>query len=132
MVKRGVYILFKCCGEHHKGRFIYRLHKPVYRLLEYGFCPVCGTAHFVDYKQILENEDNFKEKLKTFKGNAATKEYDKWQNILNNQQQGTFAKQFFYYGEFQRSKNGYFKTYRKNFNNEKEFLFKDKIKIIII
>lgn len=99
-------------------------------MLEFGICPNCGQKHFIDYKQILENDDNFKEKVKTFKGVAATKEYDKWQSILNNGYQGTLSKQYFYYGEFQRAKNGYFKTYRKNFNNEKEFLFKGKIKII--
>lgn len=124
--------MFKCCGEYHKGKFLYRLTKPVYRLLEYGFCPHCGTKHFIDYKQVLEDDDNVKEKVKFFKGNAAAKEFNKWQKILNNGYQGTLAKQFFYYGEYQRSNNGYFKTYRKNFNNEKEFLFKDKIRITII
>lgn len=124
--------MFKCCGEYHKGKFIYRLHKPVYRMLEFGICPNCGQKHFIDYKQVLEDDDNVKEKVKFFKGNAATKEFNKWQKILNNEYQGTLAKQFFYYGEYQRSNNGYFKTYRKNFNNEKEFLFKDKIRITII
>lgn len=124
--------MFKCCGEYQKGRFIYRLTKPFYRFLEYGTCHHCGKNFFVDYKQILENEDNFKEKVKYYTGEAATREYNKWQNILKNGYQGTLAKQFFYYGEYQRAKNGYFKTYRKNFNNEKEFLFKDKIKITIL
>lgn len=101
-------------------------------MLEFGICPVCGTKYFIDYKQILEDADNFEEKVKTFKGNAAEVEFKKWKRILNNGRQGTLPKQFFYFGEYQRSKNGYFKTYRKNFNNEKEFLFKEKVKIVII
>ena len=124
--------MFRCCGNYHKGRFIYKLTKPFYRLIEFGICPHCGTKHFIDYKQILEDDDNYKEKVKTFKGNAAQEEFDKWKLRLKNQPHGTMAKEFFCYGTFQRSKNGYFKTYRTNFNNEKEFLFKDKVKIIII
>jgi hypothetical protein len=101
-------------------------------MLEFGICSHCGTKHFIDYKQILEGEDNFKEKIKTFKDDAAEKEYNKWQNILNNCGHGTFSKQFFNYGTYKKSKNGYFKTYRTNFNNEKEFLFKEKVKIFIV
>lgn len=121
--------MIRCCNGSFKGRFRYKFLKPYYRYLEYGVCPVCGCKHFIDYKQILEDDDNVVEKLKEFKGKAAKEEYERWQNILNKGNQGTLSKQFFYYGEYHRSKNGYFKTYRKNFNNEKEFLFKAKVKI---
>ena len=102
--------MFKCCGESFKGKFIYRIQKPFYRCLEFGICPKCGTKHFIDYKQVLETDDSFTEKVKDFTGNAAQKEYNKWQQRLNNTTQGTFSKQFFNYGTFQRTKNGYFKT----------------------
>ncbi|MBQ2391399.1 MAG: hypothetical protein II306_06480 [Clostridia bacterium] len=100
-------------------------------MLEFGYCPNCGKQHFVDYKQIIE-DDNVKEKIKTFTGKPAVEEYNKWQNIINKDYNGTLSKQYFYYGEYQRDKNGYFKTYRKNFNNQKEFLFKDKVKVTIL
>lgn len=121
--------MLRCCNGSFEGRFRYKFLKPYYRYLEYGVCPVCGCKRFIDYKQIFEDDDNVVEKLKEFKGKAAKEEYERWQNILNKGNQGTLSKQFFYYGEYQRSKNGYFKTYRKNFNNEKEFLFKAKVKI---
>ena len=106
------------------------MQKPYYRFLEFGICPKCGTKHFIHYKQVLESDDSIKEKIKTFKGNAAQKEYDKWKRIINNRYQGTMSKQFFYYGTYQQEKSGNYKTYRCNFNNEKEFLFKDKTRLI--
>ena len=66
--------------------------------------------HFIDYKQFLEDEDSYNEKLKTYTGEAAQKEYDKWRLILNNSNQGSFAKQFFYYGAYKQEKDGSFKT----------------------
>lgn len=101
-------------------------------MLEFGVCSVCGQKHFIDYKQFLEDEDNYKEKLKTYTGEAAQREYDKWQLILSNTNYGSFAKQFFYYGAYKQDKDGSFKTYRRNFNNEDEYLFNQKVKIYII
>lgn len=127
---RGGYILFKCCGVENKWSKTHIFEKPYYRFIGFGVCPRCGTKHFLEFKQILEGDDYFKEKKRELKGDAAQKEYNKWKQRLNNSCQGTFSKEFFYYGTFKEEKNGYYKTYRTNFNNEKEFLFKAKVKII--
>lgn len=90
-------------------------------MIEYGICPNCGQEYFIDFKQKADSLDNFKEKIKTFKGNAAKKEYEKWKLILANTHQGTKSKQYFYYGTFVKHKDGW-QTYRTNFNNEKELI----------
>ena len=123
--------MFQCCGEYHKGKFAYKIQKPYYRFLEFGICPKCQTKYFIDFKQVLDDEDNYKEAIKTFKGEAAQKEFNKWKRILNNSYQGSMSKEFFYFGTFTKSGN-YFKTYRTNFNNKKEFLFKNKVNSVIV
>lgn len=117
--------MFRCCGNFHKGKFIYKFTKPFFRVIEYGECPNCGQKHFIDFKQTINGEDGFKEKIKTFKGKAAQVELKKWQTRLNNTNQGTLSKQYFYFGVFEKCGN-YFKTYRTNFNNEKELISKQK------
>lgn len=122
--------MFKCCGNYHKGKFVYKFQKPYYRMIEYGICPNCGVKHFIDYKQNLIGDDNVKEKIRTFKGKAAETEFKKWKARLNNCFQGTLSKQFFYYGAFTQT-GKLFKTYRCNFNNEKELISKQTTKHMI-
>lgn len=92
-------------------------------MLEYGICPNCKTEYFIDYQQKMVNDDDFKERMKIFKGNAAKKEFNKWKSILRNQHQGTKAKQYFYYGTFAKDNKDNWKTFRTNFNNEKELMY---------
>lgn len=99
----------------------------MYRRLEFGVCPVCGTRHFIDLRQ---NNYTGEEKFKHYKNRVAELKLKEWQNKIANSIQGTQAKQYFYYGTFQRHKDTW-KTYRTNFNNEKELIFNQKTKSVI-
>ena len=115
-----------CCGRGIKWTVKTVQNVPYIRRIGFNVCPNCGMPRLFDFRIYAPGQ----EIRKPYFGKAAIKQYNKWQRILNNGRQGTLSKQYFYYGEFQQCKNGYFKTYRKNFNNEKEFLFKGKVKII--
>ena len=111
---------FKCCNLDTKAIFSHKFDKPKYKYIAYYICPNCGKRWFEEIKE-------GKEKPEYHYGNAATKLYEKWTERLFNLKHGTKANQSFYYGTFKKQKDVW-NTFRTNFNNEKEFLFKQKIK----
>lgn len=98
----------------------------MYRRLEFGICPHCGTKHFVDLRQNASGEEKFKH----YKNRIAEMKLRDWQNKIANSIQGTQAKQYFYFGTYQKHKDVW-RTFRTNFNNEKELIFKQKTKTFI-
>lgn len=84
-------------------------------------CPNCETEVFIDYRQYAPG----KEVRKEYYGLAARKQLKYWKNKLANSFQGTNSNQTFYYGTYQKHQNVW-KTFRTNFNNEKELISKQK------
>lgn len=111
-----------CCNSHFKGSFFYVVsHKP-YRTIEYGVCPVCGIEKFRDYKQY----SNGFEKIKEFKGLAATDEYLRWRGLIRSIEKEIFYGGDVCYGEGAKSQkkdnagNPIYRQKRKNFYNQSE------------
>lgn len=97
----------------------------MYRRLEFGICPHCGTRHFIDLRQ----DEQGNEKFKHFKNRVAELKLKDWQNKIANAIQGTRANQNFYFGTHQKHHNVW-KTFRTNFNNEKELILKQTTRTI--
>ena len=114
--------MFSCCGISQKGFFRHIFLKPYFRCIEYGVCQNCGKEIFIDFRQYAPG----KEVKKEYKKESAKKQYDYWNNRLAKTYQGTPSKEHFYFGYHVKDKKGYYKTYRMNFNNKKEFLFSQK------
>lgn len=107
-----------CCNQKPNRIFKYEFLKPSYKWLAFYECPNCGKRWF----EVITEKS---EKPKIYYDNAATQLYKTWKNRLNNIHQGTAANQSFYYGTYVKHKN-LWKTYRTNFNNEKELISKQR------
>jgi ssDNA-binding Zn-finger/Zn-ribbon topoisomerase 1 len=117
----GLSLFFKCCNAKPNVLFKYEIFKPEYKYLAYYECPNCGKRWF---EELREKDD----KPKYFYDNVAKNKYLAWKKRLENIKQGTNANQSFYYGTYQKHKDVW-KTYRTNFNNEKELISKQKTMI---
>ena len=125
-VHRGVYkrLSFNnfCCNRKPNRIFKYEFLEPRYKWLAFYECPNCGKRWF---EVITEKSDE----PKYYYDNAATQLYKEWKNRIDNIKQGTKANEHFYFGTFSKHGNHY-KTYRTNFNNQKELIGKQKTLVI--
>lgn len=124
--------MLSCCNSHFSGTFFYVVsHKP-YRTLEYGICPVCGVEKFRDYKQYA----NGIEKIKEFKGLAATDEFIKWRGLIRSIEKEIFFGGDVCYGQGVKTQkkdncsNPIYKQLRKNFYNQSETI--GEVKTIVL
>lgn len=113
---------FFCCNTKPNRLFKHEFIKPVYKFLAFYECPVCGKKWFEEINEKTETP-------KLYFDEAAIKKLEQWQRRIEHNIFGTQAKEYFYFGTYHRTPRGY-KTYRTNFNNQKEFLFEQKTKII--
>lgn len=112
---------FNCCNTKPIELWQQHIDKPEYKYLAYYECPVCAKRWFMEIK---EN----REEPKYFFDRVATQKFKTWEKRLNNVKHGTYSRQFFNYGTYTQRKDT-FKTFKTNFNNEKEFLFSQITKI---
>ena len=122
----GIY-LFRHCNNIYKGSFQHIFLKPYYRFIEYGVCPNCEMEVFIDYRQYAPG----KEVKKEYQGLAARRQLKYWKEKLANTFQGTKSNEHFYFGTYSKIGNHY-RTYRTNFNNEKELISKQRTRTIHI
>lgn len=114
--------MLSCCNSSFQGRFFYIISLKPYRTIEYGVCPICGVEKFKDYKQYI----NGTEKVKEFKGLAATDEYNKWLNLIRFIKRDLFYGGDICYGAGTRSQkkdsagNPIYRQKRKNFYDQQE------------
>lgn len=111
-----------CCNRKPNRIFKYEFVKPFYKWLAFYECPHCGKRWF----EVITDKS---EEPKYYYDNAATQLYKEWKNRIDNIKQGTKANEHFYYGTFSKHGNHY-KTYRTNFNNQKELIGKQKTLVI--
>lgn len=111
----------KCHNQEPIVLFKHRVLKPDYIYLAYYECPHCAKRWFEVLKQNEDGSDN----IKVYYDGFAEMQYKKWQKRIDNPINGTKAKQSFYYGTYQKHKDVW-KTFRTNFNNEKELISKQK------
>lgn len=117
-------LLLSCCNCDYRGSFFYIISNTPYHTIEYGICPVCGVEKFRDYKQY----SNGIERVKDFKGLAATDEYLKWRGLIKAIKKDAFFGNDICYGEGYKSNkkdhagNPIYKQKRKNFFNQSEII----------
>jgi 5'-deoxynucleotidase YfbR-like HD superfamily hydrolase len=111
-----------CCNRKPNRIFKYEFVKPSYKWLAFYECPNCGKRWF---EVITEKSDE----PKYYYDNAATQLYKERKNRIDNIKQGTKANEYFYFVTFSKHGNHY-KTYRTNFNNQKELIGKQKTLVI--
>ena len=111
----------KCHNQEPIVLFKHRVLKPDYIYLAYYECPICSNRWF----EVLRQNEDGSDKIKYYFDKTAEMQYKKWQKRINTPRYGTQTNQSFYYGTFQKHKN-IWKTFRTNFNNEKELISKQK------
>jgi len=120
-----------CCGRQFFAaeKVILPKKDKLYRCLEFGFCPNCGTR----VSRFIEQDKNYEVTIKERRGIKALRAYEKAVLQHNrffgqSSKTGSKAAENFYFGDFRRTKRldennqPIYLQLKKNFNNKTEIL----------
>jgi len=118
-----------CCGLQFFAakKIILPQRDMLYRCLEYGFCPSCGT----DVARLIEQNHSYEIFVKEARGIKALRLFEKALKQREKMKltfQGTKIAENFYYGDFRKTRRKdannqpIYLQIKKNFNNKSEIL----------
>lgn len=118
-----------CCGLQFFAakKIILPQRDMLYRCLEYGFCPSCGT----DVARLVEQNRSYEIFVKEARGIKAKRIFEK--ALIQNEKmkasfQGSKIAENYYYGDFRKTRRKdannqpIYLQIKKNFNNKSEIL----------
>lgn len=119
-----------CCGRQFYAaeKIILPKRDKIYRCLEYGHCPHCGSR----VSRLIEQNKNYEIFIKEKRGIQALRAFEKAvmqrEKYLKSVNFGTKSNENYYYGSFKKTRKfddnnqPIYLQLRKNFNNKVEFL----------
>lgn len=122
--------MLSCCGRHFYAAEKILLPKKgkLYRCLEYGHCPNCGTR----VSRLIEQTVNYEVTVKERRGIKALRAYEKAVSQRERYQKscktGSYNSENYYFGAFRKTSRldsnnqPIYVQLRKNFNNKTEVL----------
>lgn len=122
--------MLSCCGRQFYAAEKVVLPKKgrLYRCLEYGHCPHCGTR----VSRFIEQDSNYEIYIKERRGIKALRAFEKAvaqrKRFLETAAYGTKSGENYYFGDFKKTNRfdsnnqPIYVQLRKNFNNKSEIL----------
>jgi len=118
-----------CCGLQFFAaeKIILPQKDMLYRCLEYGFCPNCGTK----VARLIEQDYSYEIFIKESRGIKALRQFEKalkQREKMKSVRQGSKIAENYYYGDFRKTRKKdsnnqpIYLQIRKNFNNKSEIL----------